>query len=88
MTDIVGPVCESGDFLALERPLAPVGPGNLLAVLGAGAYGFAMSSNYNSRARAAEVLVDAGRWAVVRQRERLSDLFLGEVADPFAGEAT
>jgi diaminopimelate decarboxylase len=88
VTDIVGPVCETGDFLALERPLAPVPAGGLLAVLGAGAYGFAMSSNYNTRARAAEVLVDGGKWAVVRPRERLTDLFAFEVADPFAGEAS
>ena len=86
LTDIVGPVCETGDFLALERPLAPVPVGGLLAVLGAGAYAFAMSSNYNTRARAAEVLVDNGRWAVVRPRERLSDLFGDEVADPFPDE--
>jgi diaminopimelate decarboxylase len=87
-TDIVGPVCETGDFLALGRELAPVPVGGLLAVLGAGAYAFVMSSNYNTRARAAEVLVDNGRWAVVRQRERLSDLFGDEVADPFSGEST
>jgi len=87
ITDIVGPVCETGDFLALERPLPPVQAGQLLAVLGAGAYGFAMSSNYNSRARAAEVLVDDGRWAVVRPRERLIDLFRDEIADPFADES-
>jgi diaminopimelate decarboxylase len=85
-TDIVGPVCETGDFLALERPLTAVPVGGLLAVLGAGAYAFAMSSNYNTRARAAEVLVDEGRWAVVRPRERLSDLFGDEVADPFPNE--
>ena len=82
--DVVGPVCETGDFLALERNLPPVAAGQLLAVLGAGAYGFVMSSNYNSRARAAEVLVDHGRWAVVRPRERLADLFRDEIADPFA----
>jgi hypothetical protein len=68
--------------------LAPVAQGGLLAVLGAGAYAFAMSSNYNTRARAAEVLVDQGRWAVVRPRERLSDLFGQEVADPFSDEQT
>ena len=84
---MVGPVCETGDFLALEREMPPVAEGDLLAVLGAGAYGFAMSSNYNSRARAAEVLVDDGRWAVVRQRERLTDLFRDEIAEPFAAEA-
>jgi diaminopimelate decarboxylase len=86
--DVVGPVCETGDFLALERDMAPVRDGDLLAVLGAGAYGFAMSSNYNSRPRAAEVLVDAGRWAVIRPRERLSDLFRDEIADPFAAEVS
>jgi len=84
--DVVGPVCETGDFLALEREMPPVAEGDLLAVLGAGAYGFAMSSNYNSRARAAEVLVDNGRWAVVRNRERLTDLFRDEVAEPFSAE--
>lgn len=84
--DVVGPVCETGDFLALERDLPPVVAGDLLAVLGAGAYGFVMSSNYNSRARAAEVLVDDGRWAVVKPRERLTALFHDEVADPFADE--
>ena len=83
--DIVGPVCETGDFLALERDLPPVTSGELLAVLGVGAYGFVMSSNYNSRPRAAEVLVERNRWAVVRPREALADLFRDEVADPFAG---
>jgi diaminopimelate decarboxylase len=87
-TDIVGPVCETGDFLALERPLAPVPAGGLLAVLGAGAYAFTMSSNYNARARAAEVLVDGDRWAVVRPRERLGDLFRDERPDPFSDEET
>ncbi len=87
-TDVVGPVCETGDFLGLERELPPMPAGALLAVLGAGAYGFAMSSNYNARARAAEVLVDGDRWAVVRPRERLSDLFATEVVQPFAAEET
>lgn len=87
-TDVVGPVCETGDFLGLERPLAPVPAGALLAVLGAGAYAFAMSSNYNARARAAEVLVDGARWAVVRPRERLSDLYRDERPDPFSDEQT
>ncbi len=84
--DVVGPVCETGDFLGMDRPLPPVHAGDHLAILGAGAYGFTMSSNYNSRARAAEVLVDSGRWAVVRPRERLPDLFRDEIADPFADE--
>ncbi len=85
-TDVVGPVCETGDFIGLERPLAPVAAGGLLAVLGAGAYAFAMASNYNSRARPAEVLVDDGRWGVARPRERLGDLFRDERPDPFTDE--
>ncbi len=72
--DVVGPICESGDFLARERPLPPVKPGELLAVLSAGAYGFVMASNYNSRPRAAEVLVDGDRFFVVRKRETYEDL--------------
>ena len=80
--DVVGPVCETGDFLALDRPLPGVLAGERLAVLGAGAYGFVMSSNYNSRPRAAEVLVDGGRWAVVRPRERVVALHESETAVP------
>jgi diaminopimelate decarboxylase len=76
--DVVGPVCESGDFLARDRSLPPVEPDDLLAVRSAGAYGFAMSSNYNGRPRAAEVLVRGDRFAVVRKRERLEDLVRGE----------
>lgn len=76
--DVVGPVCETGDFLALDRPLPVVESGELLAVLGAGAYGFVMSSNYNSRPRAAEVVVDAGEFGVARQRETFEDLIRGE----------
>ena len=86
--DVVGPVCETGDFIALDREMAPVGEGDLLAVLGAGAYGFAMSSNYNTRPRAVEVMVEEGRWAVIRPRERLTDLFRDEIAEPFAGEVS
>lgn len=81
--DVVGPVCETGDFLAVDRPLPAVEPGERLAVLGAGAYGFVMSSNYNTRARAAEVLVSDGRWAVVRPRETVDELFKTEAVDPF-----
>lgn len=77
--DVVGPVCETGDFLALDRPLPVVEGGELLAVLGAGAYGFAMSSNYNSRPRAAEVLVDDGGYRVARKRETFDDLIRGEL---------
>ncbi len=80
--DIVGPVCESGDFLARDRALPDVPPGALLAVQTAGAYGFVMSSNYNARPRAAEVLVDGARWGVIRARERHEDLVRGERADP------
>lgn len=76
--DVVGPVCESGDFLARGRAMALPAPGELLAVMSAGAYGFAMSSNYNSRPRAAEVLVDGARHRVVRDRESIDDLLRGE----------
>lgn len=74
VTDVVGPICESGDFLARNRSLPLLEPGELLAVGAAGAYGFVMSSNYNSRPRAAEVLVRGDRWAVVRRRESIDDL--------------
>jgi diaminopimelate decarboxylase len=82
--DVVGPVCETGDFLALDRALPPLERGDRLAVLGAGAYGFVMSSNYNSRPRAAEVIVDRGRWWVARDRESIEDLHRGEHPDPEA----
>jgi len=75
--DVVGPVCESGDWLARDRLLA-VQPGDLLAVTSAGAYGMAMSSNYNTRGRAAEVMVDGGRAFLVRERERPAQLLAGE----------
>jgi len=80
--DVVGPVCESGDFLAKDRELPPVEAGDLLCVRSAGAYGFVMSSNYNARPRAAEVLVDGARFAVVRARETYDDLVRGETATP------
>ena len=79
--EIVGPICESGDFLARARPLV-LEPGDLLAVQSAGAYAFAMSSNYNTRPRAAEVMVDGDRYHVVRRRERVRDLFAGESVLP------
>jgi diaminopimelate decarboxylase len=72
--DVVGPVCESGDFLALDRMVPNVGAGVLLAVRNSGAYGFVMSSNYNSRPRPAEVLVDGDQWGVVTVREVMDDL--------------
>ncbi|NOY63578.1 MAG: diaminopimelate decarboxylase, partial [Gammaproteobacteria bacterium] len=75
--DVVGPVCETGDFLGKERALA-IKAGDLLAVRSAGAYGFSMSSNYNTRPRAAEVMVDGEQHTLVREREKVADLFLGE----------
>ncbi len=75
--DIVGPVCETGDFLARDRELA-LTEGDLLAVMSAGAYGMSMSSNYNSRARAAEVMVDGADIHLIRERERIEDLISGE----------
>ncbi|MBM3858649.1 MAG: diaminopimelate decarboxylase [Verrucomicrobia bacterium] len=78
--DVVGPVCESGDFLAQDRRMAAVGEGELLAVMSAGAYGMAMSSNYNSRGRAAEVLVDGRRYALARRREGVGELMQAEIS--------
>ncbi len=79
--NVVGPICESGDFLALDRRLPAVEPGELLAVLGTGAYGFVMSSTYNQRPRPPEVMVEGDRFFVARPRETLDDLVRGEVAD-------
>ncbi len=79
LADVVGPVCESGDFLARRRLLPPLERGDLLAVLKAGAYGFAMSSQYNSRPRAAEVIVENGRARLARRRETYADLIRGEL---------
>jgi len=76
--DVVGPVCESGDFLAQNREMANVLPGDLVAVKTAGAYGFALSSNYNSRPRVAEILVQGAEWKIVRERETYDDLIRGE----------
>lgn len=77
--DVVGPVCETGDFLARDRDLPPVEVGDLLVVCDAGAYGFSMSSNYNLRPRAAEVLVDGGTARLIRRRETFEDLIRTEV---------
>ena len=76
--DVVGPICESGDALARDRRLPKIEEGDLLAVLNAGAYGFAMSSQYNARPRAAEALVKDGECALVRERETLEDLLVGQ----------
>jgi diaminopimelate decarboxylase len=78
LVDVVGGVCESGDFLARERELPDLERGDLLAVRSAGAYGFAMASNYNGRRRAAEVLVRGDRFRVVRERETYEDTIRGE----------
>ncbi len=77
--DVVGPVCETGDFLAKDRELPDVMPGDSVAICTAGAYGFVQASNYNSRPRAAEVLVEDGSWRVIRSRETYEDLIRGEV---------
>jgi diaminopimelate decarboxylase len=76
--DVAGPICESGDLLAKDRRLPRVEEGDLLAVLNAGAYGFSMSSQYNARPRAAEVLVKEGKYKLVREREQLDDLMRGQ----------
>ena len=79
---VVGPVCESGDFIALDREMEDVQPGDLLVVRSAGAYGFVMASNYNTRPRPAEVLVDGDRWGVITERERHEDLVRQERLEP------
>ena len=81
--DLVGPVCESGDYLARDRELPDAQEGDLLAVMDAGAYGFSMASNYNSRPRPAEVMVSGDRWAAVREREHNADLVKGELVPAF-----
>src|SRR5258707_650789 len=82
VVDVVGPICETGDFLALDRKLVAVGPGEVLAVLGTGAYGFVMSSTYNQRPTRPHAVVDSDRYYVARQRETLDDLVRGETAEP------
>lgn len=77
--DVVGPVCETGDFLALDRPIPRPREGEILAIRTAGAYGFSMASQYNSRPRPAEVLVDGGMFQLIRRRETYEDLVRGEV---------
>ncbi len=77
--DIVGPVCESGDVFAQRWPLPEAQPGELLVIWGTGAYGFVLSSNYNSRLRPAEVLVEGKSFRVIRQRENFADLVRNEI---------
>jgi diaminopimelate decarboxylase len=79
--DVVGPICETGDFMGKDRPLN-IEPGDVLAICSAGAYGFGMSSNYNSRRRIAEVMVDGDQFSVVRERETMADLWRGETLLP------
>ncbi len=86
--DVVGPVCESGDFLALDRELDDVQPGEYLVICDVGAYGYAMASNYNSRLRPAEVMVDGDRYAVITAREAYDDLSRLEIANPTWVDAT
>lgn len=76
--DVVGPICETGDFLARNRELPNILPGDLLAIMTAGAYGFVQASNYNTRPRAAEVLVHGASWKIIRARETMEDLIRGE----------
>ena len=83
VADIVGPICESGDFLAVDRSISNVQSGDLMAVMSAGAYGFVMSSNYCSRPRVAEVMVKGDRFNVVKTRESYEDLVRGETVPPF-----
>lgn len=78
IADIVGPICESGDFLAKDREMPAFRQGDLIAFMSAGAYGFAMSSNYNSRPRVAEVMVKGNTYAVIREREKVEELIKGE----------
>src|SRR5262249_26530179 len=85
VADVVGPVCESGDFLARDRELEEPAPGDLLAVMSAGAYGFVMASNYNARPRPAAVLVDGATDHIIRERETLEDLVRGERIPPHLG---
>jgi diaminopimelate decarboxylase len=83
VTDVVGPICESSDFLAKERKMPKVNPGELIAVMSAGAYGFSMSTNYNSRPRVAEVIVRDDQMFVIRRRENYEDLIRGEEIPDF-----
>ena len=78
VADVVGPICESGDFLAQHRDIPAFETGDLIAVTSAGAYGFTMSSNYNSRPRVPEIMVQGERVMIVRQRETFEDLVRGE----------
>jgi diaminopimelate decarboxylase len=81
--DVVGPICESGDFFCHDRLLPKVGAGDYLALMSAGAYGFAMASNYNSRSLPAEVMVNGQQAALVRQRQPVTEIWAGETVAPW-----
>ena len=83
VADIVGPICESGDFLAKDRNIPRLQAGDLIAVMSAGAYGFTMASNYNSRPKVSEIMVKEDEFFVVRQRESYDDLIRGEHVPEF-----
>jgi diaminopimelate decarboxylase len=85
--DVMGPICESGDFLAIDRVMDDVQPGALLALFTAGAYGYVMASNYNARPRPIEIMVDDTKWAVITDRERYEDLVRLEHAVPIWRES-
>ncbi|MFN3478756.1 MAG: diaminopimelate decarboxylase family protein, partial [Thermodesulfovibrionales bacterium] len=85
VADVVGPICESSDFLARDREIQQVRKGEYLAIMSAGAYGFSMSSNYNSRPRAAEVIVKGKEYALIRKRETYKDLISGEIIPDIIG---
>jgi len=87
VADVVGPICESGDFLAVDRSISNVQSGDLLAVMSAGAYGYVMSSNYCSRPRVAEVMVKGDRFNIVKAREGYEDLVRGETVPTFLKNA-
>jgi len=82
-SDVVGPICESGDFFCHDRPLPKAGPGDYLALMSAGAYGSVMASNYNTRALAAEVMVNGKQAALVRERQPIRDIWRGEKVAPW-----
>ncbi len=82
-SDVVGPICESGDFFCQDRPLPKAGQGDYLALLSAGAYSFVMASNYNTRSLAAEVMVKGKQAAVVRERQPVKEIWAGEKVAPW-----
>jgi diaminopimelate decarboxylase len=86
VADVVGPICESGDFLAVDRGIADVASGDLLAVMTTGAYGYVMSSNYCSRPRVAEIMVKGDQFEIVKRRENYDDLVKGESIPAFIDE--